>query len=715
MPQHKHHRFATNFSTSLQRKFAYDVTVTTFIMKQYQYSPLPKGRDEFRLLNLLPGPKSADIELEIFHVTRSSQPEYEALSYAWGHLKRTDIALVRERESLGFLSHLVINQELHQRNEGSNPITTMGITHNLAIALRHLRHSSEPRILWIDALCINQDNLPERSEEVLEMGSIYSNARQVIVWLGPSSSDSQLAIETLTRLGKETIFTVEDRIIECKQGSWAGLLLDDANALKSNAPSWIAIRDLLRREWFSRLWVFQEIGLSTSATVFVGEDLIDWQLFVTSLQWLWPRLGQLNQLIEDLAFEDFAISSISGFLDLTERKSQDLALLWLLGRATKLFCFDPRDRIYAIRGLARPEDREFIVPDYSKSVGEVFKDFTLQLIQGTGVGYILTRCFLPNTPWRLQIPSWVPDLSLANLPEPLPVFKASGMSKIAAVSNSNSLAVQAVKIATITNLMPFMTSSDTDIETIGLCRSWAQLCSSGAYVGGRSTLDAVLETILCGRIADLFPRGLENCLNLEECRRVLEGFGAVRADPAFELDVRKFVRGVRIYLRGRAFFKSHEGFLGACPKSANDGDQVAVILGCHSPLVLRPVTLQGEPYYRIIGVCYVPGIMNTEALLGLLPPGWSVKYESIDGNLFPVFARENTKTQQDPRAPLPPPWRYVYLDGENFESIESDEDKGMREQYFENLETGETTWFDPRLSPEALRERGVDIQELVLV
>ncbi|KAH8749845.1 heterokaryon incompatibility protein-domain-containing protein [Hyaloscypha sp. PMI_1271] len=376
-------------------------------MNPYQYSPLRKDGKEFRLLSLLPGPMSANIELEIFHVNRSSNPKYEALSYVWRDPARTDTAL---------------------------PATIIGIAHNLAIALGHLRHIKKPRILWIDALCINQNDLPERSAEVLDMGSIYSNARQVIVWLGPSSSNSQLAIESLIRIGEGVNISDETRTIMFKTDSWAKLLGNNVDALKYHAPSWIAIRDLLHREWFSRLWVFQEIGLATNATVSVGTDCIDWQTFGSSLQWLWTILDHLNELIENLAIEDFASNSISKFLDLTERKaSQYQSLYSLLNKKRKLYASDPRDRLYAIRGLAAPADRKCIVPDYSKNVEEVFKDFTLQLIQRHELGNILARCLLRATLSILQLPSWVPDLSRADRPMRFFDLRASGISKFVAV------------------------------------------------------------------------------------------------------------------------------------------------------------------------------------------------------------------------------------------------------------------------------------------
>jgi hypothetical protein len=85
------------------------------------------------------------------------------------------------------------------------------------------------------------------------MGSIYSRAEQVIIWLGPSFEDSRLAIETLSNLAEGIIYHKEDSSVVNKPGSWAEYLRGSSEALTSNALSWFAIRDLLRRKWFSRL------------------------------------------------------------------------------------------------------------------------------------------------------------------------------------------------------------------------------------------------------------------------------------------------------------------------------------------------------------------------------------------------------------------------------------------------------------------------------
>jgi hypothetical protein len=237
----------------LSKTFRSFIAISTFVMNRYRYTPLQTNRGEFRLLSLQPGPPSADMELEIYHIKQSSKPKYETLSYVCGAPELTDVVLVRSRPSVKPLSQLLGYLGLDQRNEEPEPITTLGITHNLSVALRQIRHLDKPRVLWVDAICINQDDLVERSAEVMEMASIYSNAERVIVWLGLSYDDSSLALQTLNRLGEGILYSSEQRELAFKKGSWAKRLQNHPEALVSNTPGWFAIRELLRREYFSRL------------------------------------------------------------------------------------------------------------------------------------------------------------------------------------------------------------------------------------------------------------------------------------------------------------------------------------------------------------------------------------------------------------------------------------------------------------------------------
>lgn len=105
----------------------------------------------------------------------------------------------------------------------------------------------------MDAICINQSDDEEKSREVLQMGAVYSNAKDVVVWLGPSADDSALALKTLARLGEGVDYYPAEHRVVCRAGTWAKTLSDDEQALQAESPSWVAIGSLLRRKWFERL------------------------------------------------------------------------------------------------------------------------------------------------------------------------------------------------------------------------------------------------------------------------------------------------------------------------------------------------------------------------------------------------------------------------------------------------------------------------------
>lgn len=124
--------------------------------------------------------------------------EFEALSYTWGSTDHLED---------GFVINSVTSDSVQ-------PImSTLPLTTNLASALRHIRSVSKTRILWIDAICINQKDFEERGQQVQRMGSIYKSASRVLAWLGPSTQSTKLAISTLEDLGSLIEFTRNDCIL----------------------------------------------------------------------------------------------------------------------------------------------------------------------------------------------------------------------------------------------------------------------------------------------------------------------------------------------------------------------------------------------------------------------------------------------------------------------------------------------------------------------
>jgi hypothetical protein len=145
--------------------------------RKYFYTTL-QG-DEIRLVTLLPQSAGLPILCNMSHVSLENEPIYEALSYTWG-----------AQEALTTIS---INGR------------TMAVRRNLWMALSHLRHLTELRVLWIDAICIDQSNNDERRSQVSKMFKIYEQASMVAVWLGEQEDGSDRAFESLEIIAKFAI------------------------------------------------------------------------------------------------------------------------------------------------------------------------------------------------------------------------------------------------------------------------------------------------------------------------------------------------------------------------------------------------------------------------------------------------------------------------------------------------------------------------------
>jgi hypothetical protein len=244
-------------------------------MDQYKYTPLDVAIGEIRLIHLLPGRFSDNIEIEIFntrthfnekkreqekkstasilwgklmHSQKSDVPSYEALSYVWGTETDPSFVTIRGKRARLGSSHL-------------------SITQNLAEAMRYLRQEHKSRVLWIDAICINQKDLAERSVQVGRMGDIYRNATQVDVWLGPETEDSDIAVNLVHSINADLVPQVQRSGHEfCPALKRPNFLLIQTMSIQEFKP----LKNLCRRKWFTRLWIYQEYHLSKAAIGFVG-------------------------------------------------------------------------------------------------------------------------------------------------------------------------------------------------------------------------------------------------------------------------------------------------------------------------------------------------------------------------------------------------------------------------------------------------------------
>lgn len=200
---------------------------------------------------------------------------YEALSYAWGSPETTEKIMVKLP---------------------NGQFQVLPVTENLAAALGYLRYSDESRTLWIDAICINQQDVSERSEQVTKMPSVYRLAARVVVWLGLGSAQSRLALSTLHHLGQQVEVLRELRMARSPDAVQNGSH-DEENwykrveGLPYDQETWDAILSFFKRSWFSRVWVMQEVSMAVDGqhVIQCGDDTIPWKDFRKAVVCLYSK------------------------------------------------------------------------------------------------------------------------------------------------------------------------------------------------------------------------------------------------------------------------------------------------------------------------------------------------------------------------------------------------------------------------------------------
>jgi hypothetical protein len=237
---------------------------TPLPMAPYEYTPL-NTNESMRILTILPVRDSSEVTCLLEPRLKHRECHYDALSYAWGGEKPT--------ESIQILS------------QGHSFVVP--IIPNLKAALQQLGHPERSVFLWVDAICINQEDKVEKSHQVPRMSEIYSEAENVRVWLGKEEENkSERALKFIRRI---LDFENFDRLIADDR------LVED----------WAALLSLMKRPWFGRRWVVQEIALAKRAFLHCGKDYVGWEDFADAMRLFEER----QEAIE----EHFLKSPFSGF------------------------------------------------------------------------------------------------------------------------------------------------------------------------------------------------------------------------------------------------------------------------------------------------------------------------------------------------------------------------------------------------------------------
>ncbi|KAF2642492.1 HET-domain-containing protein [Massarina eburnea CBS 473.64] len=359
------------------------------------YSPIQQD-DEIRLLVLEPGMDTDPIRCRLKHALLRERPRYEALSYVWGD--PTQVRYI------------------------SCGVTEVRVRLSLYEALEGLRLPDRERVLWVDALSINQMDNIEKGKQVQLMSDIYANPQQVLIWLGKPTQETRGAFKALGEA---------DAYLKLKRGSPLYRPLfrpKDSSYTEDTDPSrklqqidWASIVALLQHPWPTRVWTFQEFVKAPKATIVHGNQELPSEYFFGLVREVFVTKNHQEITARFVKGSD-AMKSIGSFgaLCIYGSGRKEFQPDTLLGTVTKNVLLrdatDPRDMIYAYLSVTHDFDGTDweVMPDYTASAEEVYSRFGRWcLLKKKDLKYLSLGGLPDNTDHsKLEdLPSWVADLT----------------------------------------------------------------------------------------------------------------------------------------------------------------------------------------------------------------------------------------------------------------------------------------------------------------
>jgi hypothetical protein len=582
------------------------------------YDPLDDH--EIRLVTIQEGHFDDPIHCYISKVSLRDERAYEALSYTWGDLTSP--------------GQIYLNGRPYR------------VTKNLESALRYLRHVAKPRVLWIDALCINQMDIPERNSQVMHMNGIYREALEVVAWVGEEGDDSNLVFDAFEALPTD------------ESTHWNPAIYPRLRNILNKPRYTIAIEMFFKRSWWHRVWTVQESVLPKTLHFVCGYRQISADrlfavskcFYIHSLSCCWGILIKFRPHTSD----SFNFVEI---LNATRNMVRGGASIEeLLADYRRRHCTDPRDKVYGLLGIVESEDAKLIVPNYSTSVPEVYEQVALKLLESTKKLKLFSQLY-PQ--WEagivpIRLPSWAPDwTSECSYIQYKAINMRWEITRYYAASAGSSSQIRSIKQGKIA-LRGILFSSCAafgepntgktqsyyfDLHVFKLWPDLARITTdpNRSYANSRSTTyyNAYWQT-LC---ASILP--LQTSLTGEKRLRTsnhsygqawFEAWcntyklpivhnlntlpsGTASSHPTSEVtaaEIYAFWNFVFAATTGRKLFISkEEGWLGLAPMDAEVGDRIALLEGGDVPYILRP-KLGEENEWEIIGDAYVHGIMDGE-------------------------------------------------------------------------------------------------------
>ena len=481
---------------------------------------------EIRLVKLWPGQFDGQVQCKLKHVSLKSRPKFIALSYTWGNPATTSRIILDgvqyevTKNLHRFLQHM---QSLLGSLTNISQGGTMPVSPNDQAKLQNFltncpyqelneaeiaceskaSHLDDAEVyaiyFWIDAICINQRDIAERSQQVQEMKNIYAAASHTYVWLEEHNSiipsheieDAfSLMTELLEGLGMEITglnweqlgyeFMSNADFIEAEHQRALKYLT--RKEIQQRIASFQTMSELVRASWFTRAWTVQEFILSRClVTAWYGFHHIPLSTLTLVSNVCYQRLLPLYQDLDSISEKSLRTSAMgpeallmirAWHSDLedescsTSSASSDsvfatrwLGLLRLISHHFK--ATDPRDIVYAFLGLIPGEIPQDIQPNYTLPPAQVYRQCAVFLLRHTehGLGQLLfAERSLSN------MPSWVPDwTSFIEFPESFDGPKVSAYIELSA--NNDKLLVKGVRLSEVRAVLNYHMLLEDEIDT----------------------------------------------------------------------------------------------------------------------------------------------------------------------------------------------------------------------------------------------------------
>lgn len=567
---------------------------------------------QVRILELLPGSGNESVKTRLITSDLSDGPDFEALSYVWG--------------------------EQTVKCQISCEGATITITESLHDALLQIRLPRISRQIWADAVCINQQDLVERNQQVSLMQLIYSQASRVLVWLGRDCGEKvHLAVSAIDLIYESCISYAQAQnlnLAECMSFKHLESVRVVTNKSLDGAfdkETWLSISRFYARPWFERIWCAQEIILGQHGIILIDTCHVTWERVGVAAAVLTAQISQPTQYSSGHRQCDEAYRCVSA-AQLYFHQGKDT----ILGNL-ETFCIrkatDPRDIVYGLLGL---QDctlvGRILEPDYSKSTAEVYIDVVMAAVNdGSGLRILSNVQHEDSYRQKGDLPSWVPywprQRSVSFLDRQTWYAGGQQAAEVSFPSRWEMAAGGIVfeEIVSVSDIHP------TSLDEYGslhpfldlMLALWSEVNTSNkSGEPSRLSFEALCRTLTGGHTAN---GEVVYQLNANQRREFYADYVAFidhilqctgqRSRTYTPPDLvgisgnwQRYARGVRYACRSRRIFRTQEGSLGLGPACTGVGDRVCVLKGGKVPYVLRPT----KDSFYFLGECYMDDIMRGE-------------------------------------------------------------------------------------------------------